>query len=153
MNSQIWISISFFIFITFSYKIFKNLISSALSKKIQDIKKEVVDAKKYRDEASTILREANRLIRNLEKTKNDIATESLSQIQNKICKEEKSLKIEILRLHKSFEIEIESKTNQAIENATNKVVDKINSRVLEHIEQNKKNLLSPEEFLKKLNIN
>lgn len=75
-SDTFWVAVAFFIFIAISFKKGKELILQGLDKKIEEIKKNINEAKKIKYEAENNLKEAKKMFKELELDKERIIKEA-----------------------------------------------------------------------------
>ena len=118
-DATLWVAISFLIFIILVFKPLAKKISSNIETKINELKKNLDDAKKLKDEASLLydqhLSKQKESLEKIEKMKKDILEES-NRIKKKIATE---LDLSMSRKQKNFEqisSQMELKIKEEIKN-------------------------------------
>lgn len=118
-SESFWVSVAFFIFIALSFKKGKRLLLTSLDSRIENIVKNINDAKKIRSDAENNLKEVEKNLNQLKTNKKKIIIEAKNE--SEILKKEILAleKIAIERLHDRLSDRIRQTTNEAITDIKN----------------------------------
>lgn len=151
-SESFWVAVAFLIFVILSFKRGKQIILSALDKRISDITTKINDSKKIKEEAENNLKEAKKNLINMIEEKKKILSDAKKEseiLRNKLLKQEK---INNERLNKKILERIDQSKNQAVKDIK-EIIIKISNESIKEALKNQKDDIKENDLIAKSILN
>ena len=146
-DESFWIAVSFIIFLYLTYRPIKKAIISALDSRINIIRSKVIEAEKLKQDAESLLLEAEQEMKHLDEKKAQIIESAENSTSRLVESRVKEMKILLARSKESAINSIEHKKVVASQELRNEFTDNVIKLVRSYMAESKSNSTSDEEII------
>jgi F-type H+-transporting ATPase subunit b len=144
------VAICFLIFIYFAYKPIKKAIIASLDARIKEIKHQVTESKKLKDDAKNLLSEVEEKINSFEERKKSILASARTSNQRFVETKNKEMDLLLARKKDSAIKSIENETTKASNLMRKEFADNVFQLVTSYLKETKNNSASDQEIINHL---